>query len=183
MNGLRQTLLMVVPFAVALAVMWVISRRRRLSLREDVRLVWPPASVAAAWLIGWAIYVTVKELVSTRLGLPPPKPWAGLGLAARVIRTVGIVLLAPATEELAFRGFLFRAIERTRLGAHGAVLITALAFAALHVQYFGPELVQILLEGLVLGLARWGTRSVLLTAVMHALGNGLAAYQRLTGVG
>jgi membrane protease YdiL (CAAX protease family) len=92
-----------------------------------------------------------------------------------------MVLLAPAVEEIFFRGLVFRFIERTRLGANAAVVLAAALFAALHVQYFGLELLQVFADGIWFGLARKSSRSVPLCILMHALGNGYAAYQRFHG--
>jgi membrane protease YdiL (CAAX protease family) len=48
----------------------------------------------------------------------------------RLLRVLGIVLVAPVAEELIFRGALFTQLERTRLRAGGAVAVTAIALAA-----------------------------------------------------
>ena len=115
-----------------------------------------------------------------RFGEPPPEVQR-LALVVIVLKVVGMVLLAPTVEEILFRGFVFRLVERTQLGANGAVMIAAAVFAAAHVQYFGVELVQVFADGVVLGVARKTSRSVLLCILMHALGNAYAAYQRFHG--
>src|SRR5678816_3126477 len=96
----------------------------------------------------------------------------------RAIRVLGIVVLAPLLEELAFRGVLFHLLL-PRIGSGPTVAATALLFALAHGQYGPPELVQVLVDGLLLGLARLRTGSTRVPFWMHLLGNGLAAWQRL----
>jgi hypothetical protein len=45
--------------------------------------------------------------------------------AERLLRVLGIVLVAAVAEELIFRGALFTRLERTRLRAGGAAAVTA----------------------------------------------------------
>ena len=177
-DELRQTLLRVAPFAAGLLLIVVVVRKRRFDWREDVRLVWPSAPVVVAWLFVWIAWCALTEWASRRFGGPPPPRW-NLPPLAVGIRVIGIVALAPTLEEIVFRGLLFRAIEKTRVRAIGAVVITAALFALAHTQYVGWELAQVFGDGLVLGTARWRSRSVLLTLTMHALGNAFAVYQRL----
>nr|WP_228530617.1 MULTISPECIES: CPBP family intramembrane glutamic endopeptidase [Myxococcaceae] len=94
------------------------------------------------------------------------------------MRAVGILLFAPAAEELLFRGLLFGQLERTRLGTAGALVVSAALFAVLHLQYAPLSMALIFLDGLVLGAARAQARSVLLCFLMHALGNAVALAER-----
>ena len=72
---------------------------------------------------------------------------------------------------------MFRGIEQSRLGSVGAVLLTSLAFTAMHVQYNFSELIWIFLLGLLTGIARWKTGSVSLTVAVHAFVNLIALAQ------
>jgi uncharacterized protein len=91
------------------------------------------------------------------------------------------VVLAPLLEELAFRGALF-GLLRPRLGPGPTVGVTALVFTLAHAQYGPPELIQVLVDGVLFGLARLRTGSTRVPFCMHVLGNALAAWQR-RGVG
>jgi uncharacterized protein len=100
----------------------------------------------------------------------------------QVYQTAGFVPLlwatllveAPLFEELFFRGFMFRGIQQSRLGSAGAIVITSLAFTAIHVQYNAYELTWVLALGVLLGVARCKSGSVYLTMAMHALANLIA---------
>jgi hypothetical protein len=87
--------------------------------------------------------------------------------------------VAPTAEELILRGALFTRLARTRLGGVGAVVVTALAFAAFHVQYGVPQLVLIIVDGVFYGSARAVTGSSLVSLACHMLGNAYAAGERL----
>jgi uncharacterized protein len=84
---------------------------------------------------------------------------------------VGAVIVAPAGEEVLFRGFLFRGWARSDRAAWPAIVIISLLWAALHVQYDWTGIVQIFVVGLFLGWIRWRSGSTLLTFLLHALFN------------
>jgi membrane protease YdiL (CAAX protease family) len=81
------------------------------------------------------------------------------------------IVVAPAGEEILFRGFLFRGFVRPERLAWPGVLATAVLFAAPHVQYDWVGILQIFVVGLFLGYMRWRSGSTVLTFVLHALFN------------
>jgi membrane protease YdiL (CAAX protease family) len=90
---------------------------------------------------------------------------------------VAVVIVAPISEEIAFRGFLFRGLSTSWLGVSGATILTSAAWAAMHVQYDAFTLAQIFFIGLLLGWIRWASGSTLLTIVLHMLANLTACIQ------
>ncbi|HVY58226.1 MAG TPA: type II CAAX endopeptidase family protein [Xanthobacteraceae bacterium] len=100
-------------------------------------------------------------------------PWLALAL----------VVAAPVTEEVTFRGFLFRGWAASRLGVAGAVALTSFFWAAMHVQYDWFFMLQIFVLGLVLGWLRQRSGSTLLTMALHAGVNLWALMQAATAVG
>ena len=84
------------------------------------------------------------------------------------------VTFAPLLEELFFRGFLYPVLAR-RLGVVIAVVLTAMAFAAIHgaqlMYSWGPVLV-IFIVGLVLTTVRAITKSVAAGLLIHIAYNG-----------
>lgn len=80
-----------------------------------------------------------------------------------------VVVGAPIAEEIFFRGFLFGALAKKGLHPAWAMVISAIVFAAIHI-----EPVRIILltgVGLVLGLARWLTRSTTTSIMAHFVNN------------
>ena len=88
-----------------------------------------------------------------------------------------LVIVAPLLEEILFRGFLFKGIEHSRMGPVGAVIITALAWAAMHIQYDAYSLAGLFAGGLLLGFARFKSKSIYPSVCMHALQNILATVE------
>jgi uncharacterized protein len=84
---------------------------------------------------------------------------------------VAAVIFAPAFEESFFRGFLFVGLKQSRIGSVGAILLTSLAWAALHIQYDFYGMATVLVLGIVLGIVRLKTGSLWSTLMMHAAWN------------
>ena len=129
---------------------------------------------AVAWfLIYAALFAAVHGLLYA-LELP-----ASSDLVRRQFATAGsvplfvavIVIVGPFLEEVFFRGFMFAGIAASRLGVAGAVAVTALLWAAVHVQYDIAGVAVVLALGIMLGVARAMTGSILLTLALHAAGN------------
>jgi membrane protease YdiL (CAAX protease family) len=84
---------------------------------------------------------------------------------------LAIVVVGPVGEEILFRGFLFRGWVVP--GARGivAVVVIALLWAGMHLQYDWFGIGQVFSTGLVLGWLRWRSGSTALTIVLHMLVN------------
>lgn len=65
-----------------------------------------------------------------------------------IVALAAIGIGAPLAEELLFRGFLFPALARSRLGLWGAAVVSTLAWTALHAGYSLYGLVEVFLVGL-----------------------------------
>ena len=83
------------------------------------------------------------------------------------------VLWVPAAEEFIFRGWLFKAMARTRPGMLVALPASTLIFALLHGFYSPGGVLVIGLLGLFLGWLRWRYDQLWLCVLAHALYNGL----------
>jgi membrane protease YdiL (CAAX protease family) len=82
-----------------------------------------------------------------------------------------VVIVAPIGEETLFRGFLFRGWHRSPGNVWPAIIVTALLWALLHLQYDFYSIAQVFAYGLVLGWFRSTTGSTILTMVLHGLIN------------
>jgi membrane protease YdiL (CAAX protease family) len=177
---LQSTLLKVGLPVLCIVIALVVMRLRHLSLREDLRLVWPPPRELALWLGLWIVWMAVSEGLTRVFGIPGPEPWQAYSSLIIALRILAIGILGPIAEEMIFRGVLFRRLSRTSLGDYGAIVILAAVWAAAHIQYGFGLIALIFLDGLVLGLARSRTRSLYLPMVMHILGNLFSIYQSLS---
>jgi membrane protease YdiL (CAAX protease family) len=84
---------------------------------------------------------------------------------------ISFVIVAPAFEETFFRGFLFVGFRQSRLGAIGAIGLTALFWALLHIQYDIYGMATIFVMGIVLGIVRLKTGSLWSPLLMHSVWN------------
>jgi CAAX protease family protein len=82
-----------------------------------------------------------------------------------------VVISAPVCEELVFRGFLFRGWSQTSLGPVGAIVLTAVLFGLMHVQYSWLGILDIMGFGLVAGWMRWRTESIVAPMLLHFTNN------------
>ena len=84
---------------------------------------------------------------------------------------LAVVVATPLGEETLFRGFLFRGWLRSPRDTWPVIVVTALVWALIHLQYDWYITAQVFAFGLLLGWMRWCTGSTLLTMLMHALMN------------
>lgn len=132
-------------------------------------------SVVAVYLLAYNYAALVNQ---------PPEPFMlqfmtllGAGsLADRVLLTSMVIVLAPFGEELAFRHFLLNLFPfRKPLWAAVAMVVSALAFAAIHLQYtFKSTVVLLFILALMLAYARIRTGGLLVPMAMHACASTLA---------
>ncbi len=117
-------------------------------------------------------YPTSNQLtVETFLGLN--------SLGARGLFILFAAVIAPATEEIIFRGIIFRAL-RAHLPRAAAVGVSAVVFAGAHFDF--SSFVPLLLLGAVFAVAYEVTGSIAVTMLAHALFNTNTIVALLLGV-
>jgi membrane protease YdiL (CAAX protease family) len=84
---------------------------------------------------------------------------------------IAVVIAAPVFEEGLFRGLLFRGFEASFLKIPGTIALTAILWAALHIQYNFYGIAFIAGTGILFGLARARTGSLLVPLALHAAMN------------
>jgi len=127
---------------------------------------------ALTWLLGKDI-VTSFQLDTYRSA----KTQGGV-----LLLWLAFVVAAPLSEEIIFRGFLFRGWVRSRRTLWPGILAISAFFAALHVQYDLFGIAQVFCIGVVLGWTRWWSGSTVLTILMHATINFWATLQSVVKV-
>lgn len=176
---LRSTLLkLALPVGVSLLLLAVL-RRRSATWRADLGLRWPAPRAAALWGAVWVAWAAAVEVAIVRLGLEQAEPWPDFPALVVALRVAAIGLAGPFMEELLMRGVLLQRLRATRLGAAGAVVVVAAAWAALHWSYGPSTLGIIFLDGLLLGAVRVRSGSLLLCWALHAAGNLFSIGQSL----
>jgi uncharacterized protein len=126
-------------------------------------VVFIAVSNAISWLLGRNIVTPFQLDIYRTATAAGWMPWLWLWIA--------IVVVTPIGEETLFRGFLFRGWLRLPQNAWPVIIITALLWALIHVQYDWYVISQVFIGGLLLGWLRWITGSIILTMLLHGLVN------------
>jgi len=176
-DGVMVTFVLIIANPITIAVIALAVRAARADFFEYLALKWPDRRWLATGLISLvvlialgdaALYLSGEQLV-TPFQLQSYTTAASQGWLAAM--WIAAVLMAPAGEEVIFRGFLFRGWARSARTTWPAIVVISLVWAALHVQYDWAGIAQIFLVGLYLGWMRWRSGSMLLTFLLHALFN------------
>jgi membrane protease YdiL (CAAX protease family) len=176
-NGFLLALVTIVAGPAWIAVTAIAARWRGWRVADYLALVVPRRSdfafgfaCMAALLIAFDVltYATGRDLVPAFM-FESYKTARASG--TMVLFFIAVVIVGPVTEEIVFRGFLFRGLNASFLGVAGTLLATSVAWAVMHVQYDALIIAQIFLIGLLLGWLRWASGSTLLTISLHVLAN------------
>ena len=158
----------------------MVKMKRGAELATYFPLEMPPARRMLPWLALAIGMMIAYDAIAIALGKPivpefSRQVWATS--SDRMTLVAVIVVAAPVFEELLFRGFLMRGLLDTRLGERGAVLVTALLWAFVHLQYDWYGIAYIVLIGLLFGYARLRTGSLAVPILLHMLVNAVSTLE------
>jgi uncharacterized protein len=135
---------------------------------------------AIGWtLLTWGGFFVLTAIYVTIVGQPDEQELTRDladedSLAALIGYAVLLAFVAPITEELFFRGFVF-GVLREKIGVAGGALATGVVFGLVHVAGSPIETVGVLvILGVLLCLLYLRTGSLLPCIALHALNNGLS---------
>lgn len=176
-DGVLVTLFILIANPISIAILWLAARLAGADPAEYLALRRPTprdAMIGLALLAGFIalsdvlLYLSGRDLV-TQFQLQSYTSATAEGILPAML--FAAIVVAPAGEEVLFRGFLFRGFARTERQVWPAIVVISLLWAALHIQYDWTGLLQIFFIGLFLGWVRWRSGSLWLTFVLHALFN------------
>jgi uncharacterized protein len=176
-DGILVTLFILISNPLGIAVVWLAVRLAKADPIDYFALRWPALRdvvVGLVILVGLIalsdalLYLSGRDLV-TPFQLQSYTTARAEGWLPALL--FAAIVVAPAGEEMLFRGFLFRGFVRSERFAWLGIVIISLLFAGLHIQYDWAGMLQIFVIGLFLGWMRWRSGSLLLTFLLHALFN------------
>jgi membrane protease YdiL (CAAX protease family) len=126
---------------------------------------WGPVAGVATFAVGWAYVTALMNL----LGAEPERE------ALTWLAVVEVVVLAPLVEEWLCRGVLWDALRRVT-SARNVLVATSLLFGLLHCIDGLIGLPHRFVAGLVFGVLRWRSGSLLPGIAAHATHNVLALW-------
>lgn len=163
--------------ALLLATLMVARLRTRMPRSRYLALRALPIRTSLYWLGLTLLLLLASDLLTLALERPLVPEFVRRIQAttdARLLLWLAIVIAAPLSEEVFFRGFLLPGLARAPGGPVAAVVVTALVWAGIHLQYDLYYMSQVFVLGLVLGTARLHTGTLLLPILLHALVNAVA---------
>ena len=176
-DGVLVTLFILISNPISIAILWLAARLAKADPADYLALRWPArrdVMISLALLVGFIalsdvlLYLSGRDLV-TQFQLQSYTSAAAEGILPAML--FAAIVVAPAGEEVLFRGFLYRGFARTKREVWPAIVVISLLWAALHIQYDWTGLLQIFFIGLFLGWVRWRSGSLWLTFFLHALFN------------
>jgi membrane protease YdiL (CAAX protease family) len=145
--------------------------RKNISVKNYIGFKEPLKREWVQWLLILAAFLFLSDGVSWLLHQPIVPPFmvdAYKTASSLPALLFAIVVVAPIFEEIFFRGFLFQGIRNSRLGPMGAIGLTSLLWAVIHLQYDVYGMATVFSLGLLFGIARLKTDSIHLLMVMHS---------------
>ena len=167
---------------------WAIVRRRGLDAREYLGLTRFSLRHFLTGILALALLAAALYAIAHFAKLDTvPRFQTDTYISARRAGWLGPLLLAvvvvgPVSEEIMFRGFLYRGWVRPGFVVTPVILLT-LMWSAMHLQYDLFAISQVFLTGLLLGWLRWLSGSTSLTIVLHMLVNLVATIETFVRVG
>ena len=165
--------------AVLLA-LWIAIRLSRTPFADYLALRWTSWQQFLIGVVALVVLVGGWDLLSRALGREVTPGFMGDVLksaqadGALWLLVIAFCVAAPISEEFFARGFLYRGWSESFLRPAGAIVLSSLAWTALHLQYDWFFFCEVFSIGLLFGYLRYRTNSTWLTIVLHGL-NNLAA--------
>ncbi len=118
----------------------------------------------------------VSLIFSTSTGGARENPYEDFSPEKMRVISVLAIFVAPIVEEIFFRGFMQPAFIKT-FGPIAGIFLTAMIFAVSHTQYIGfsTAMAAIFTIGLILGLTRYYSKSVMPGMFAHLFNNFYAS--------
>jgi membrane protease YdiL (CAAX protease family) len=178
-DGIAVALIIFVSTPIQLALLVAFARRCGGNAAVYLGLTLPRRSEVVFGIVAIVALIIVGDAVSWLLGQNIVTPFQNdifrtaetAGFLPLLLLLIAVAVVTPIGEETLFRGFLFRGWHQQPRDAWAVIVVTALLWAIIHVQYDWYVTAQIFAFGLLLGWIRWCTGSTILTILLHALIN------------
>lgn len=174
-NGLAISLsiIVAVPIGIVLIIA-CIKLRKGITLTEYLGLI--PLSIKTLMLLlliplGLMITLAILSNYIVKIDSPNFMADAYANSVWPALFWIAVVIFAPAFEEALFRGFAIAGLRQSPIGTKGAIVLTSLFWALLHLQYSWFGMTTILIIGVVLGSVRIKTGSLWGPLMIHSIWN------------
>ena len=178
-NSFVISLSVLLELPAVLAALWIAIRLSRTPFTDYLALRWTSWTNVLIGVVSLLALVLGWEALSQVIGHDSaPGFMIDVLKSARAdgvvwLLVIAFAVVAPMSEELLVRGFLYRGWSESVLGPVGAIFLSSLVWTAVHLQYdldWFPFL-EVFSIGLLLGYLRYRSRSIWLTIILHGLNN------------
>jgi membrane protease YdiL (CAAX protease family) len=182
-GGLTISLSVITGLPAVLLAAWVATHFSRTPFVDYLALRWTSWQNFLIGAVSLAVLVGGWDLLSRALGREVMPGFMGEVLksaqadGALWVLVIAFCVAAPISEEVLARGFLYRGWSESRLGVVGAIILSSMAWTAMHLQYDWFFFGEVFTIGLLLGYLRYRSNSTWLTIVIHGLNNFAATVQ------
>lgn len=172
----HQTEILMVSYFVVLGALWLMARRRAVSIASFTGLQHRTTTAIMVLALAAGLAAAFWATIAVNL-MPWPESWmeayqteSGALITARpVLDFIAVVLLAPLVEEMLFRGVIYDAFCML-VPAGAAVVLQGMLFGSIHGSMIW--MIYAAFMGCVLGYVRKHTGSVRPCVLMHMAFNG-----------
>jgi uncharacterized protein len=185
-SGTTISLSVIMGLPAVLAVLWLAIRISRTPFADYLALRRTTWTNLLIGIVAMVLLLLAWEGISQLAGSEDPSGFMLKALqSARAEGALWLLLIAfcvaaPITEEFLARGFLYRGWSESFLRPTGAIVLSALAWTALHLQYYAwVPFGEVFSIGLLFGYLRYRSGSIWLTVILHGLNNLAAVVQTL----
>ncbi|MCB1094752.1 MAG: CPBP family intramembrane metalloprotease [Verrucomicrobiae bacterium] len=161
-------------------VILVSTLRRSMNVREYLGLHMPPLRATLGWIGIFLVAVAIGDTLTYFIGKDiVPDFMIDIDATARFrpLLWFTLIIMAPLFEESFFRGFLIPGFAKSPVKAPGAILLTSALWTIIHFQYEAFHMGVIFVAGILLGIVRIKTGSLILCILLHMLMNTVATVE------
>ena len=168
-----------------LAALWLPIHLSRTSFADYLALRWTSWQNVLIGIVAMVVVVMGWDALSRATGHEVTAGFMGDIMKSATadgvvwLAVLAFAVMAPLTEELLARGFLYRGWSESFLRVPGAIVLSSLVWTSMHLQYDLFFLGEVFSIGLVLGYIRYRSGSIWLTTLLHGLNNLAAVVQTM----
>ncbi len=184
-GGLTISLSVIMGLPAALLALWIAIRLSGVSFADYLALRWTSWRYLLLGIVAMVVLVIGWEGISNAVGHESSAAFmVDVAKSARAdgalwLLVISFCVVAPVSEELLTRGFLYRGWSESVLRPTGAILLSSMVWTAMHLQYDWFFFGQIFSIGLLFGYLRYFSGSIWPTVILHGLNNLAATLQTL----
>ena len=162
----------VIAQAFSIYFLYLLLKRKNIDIKNYLRLGTVGGKEIGLMLLGFIVASGAVEIVSNLLDIEPNQMMMDLITNGHIVLVFfTLTVFAALSEELFFRGLLFKELE-VRYGGGITIAVTSLGFALAHaLQYQLAEVGLVVLLAVVMGYIRYKWQNIYIPIGVHFLNN------------